>query len=87
MTMKAFKAHGNKYQFVYQLNFWGETELILFENGEEVGLLNVNYSVEEGERIVKNNEEFKKSDAIIWWCGYALGLWLQKKSNHKVIAQ
>lgn len=65
MTMKTFNAHGNKYQFVYQLNFWGETELILFENGEEVGLLNVNYSVEEGERIVKNNEEFKKSDAII----------------------
>ncbi|MFU0767383.1 hypothetical protein [Staphylococcus warneri] len=65
MTMTTFKAHGNKYQFVYQLNFWGETELILFENGEKVGLLNVNYSVEEGEKVVKNNEEFKKSGAII----------------------
>lgn len=65
MTMIAFKAHGNKYQFVYQLNFWGETELILFENGEEIGLLNVNYTIEEGERIVKNNEFFKGTEAII----------------------
>lgn len=65
MRMKAFKAHGNKYQFVYQLNFWGETELILFENGQEIGLLNVNYTIEEGEKIVKNNENFKSSEAII----------------------
>lgn len=65
MTMTAFKARGNKYQFVYQINFWGETELILFENGQEVGLLNVNYTIEEGEKIVKNNEDFKNSEAII----------------------
>lgn len=65
MTMKTFQAHGNKYQFVYQINFWGETELILFENGEEIGLLNVNYSIEEGEELVKSDENFKNSGAII----------------------
>lgn len=65
MTMTVFNAHGNKYKFEYQLDYWGETELILFENGRIVGTLNVNYSIEEGEKIVKYNESFKETEAII----------------------
>lgn len=65
MTMTVFNAHGNKYKFVYQLDYWGETELILFENSQIIGTLNVNYSIEEGEKIVKYNEYFKETEAII----------------------
>lgn len=65
MTMTVFNAHGNKYKFVYQLDYWGEIELILFENGRIIGTLNVNYSIEEGEKIVKYNESFKETEAII----------------------
>lgn len=65
MNMKVFKAHGKKYKFEYRINFWGETELILFEDGKDVGLLNANYTIDEGEKIVKNNEDFKNSEAII----------------------
>ncbi|MDW4023698.1 hypothetical protein QI305_12280 [Staphylococcus saprophyticus] len=65
MKMKDFKAHGKNYKFEYRINYWGETELVLFENGKDVGLLNANYTIDEGEKIVKDNENFKNSEAII----------------------
>lgn len=65
MTMTMFKAHGNKYKFEYQLDYWGEAVLILFENEQIIGVLNVNYSIEEGEKIVRCNESFKETEAII----------------------
>lgn len=65
MIISKFEARGKCYQFKYILNFWAEREFILIEDNQEVGVLNVNYTVEEGEQIVKSNRNFQQTGAII----------------------
>ncbi|BBL19083.1 hypothetical protein IF721_13560 (plasmid) [Staphylococcus aureus] len=65
MTIKNFKVRGYHYQFRVQADFWGYNEVALLQNGQRIGYLNKNCTLENAESVIKASAEFKEYGVVI----------------------